>query len=223
MTMTIPTTIGPYRIDRELGRGGMGVVFLGHDTRLNRAVAIKALPPEVASDAERLQRFEREAKVLASLSHPNIAAIYGVEESGGRATFQRSHLQRGRKVDPVHRPSLREDDAAAIVQGADRWKFPARSDREGRGRLGRETGLAGGSPKYSPTGHLLFSKRDVLFAVPFDLGRLELKGTQVALQGGLRVASTWGNAEFRLSSDGTLLHVLGGDVGQNRHDGRHPA
>ncbi|MGH7681822.1 MAG: protein kinase domain-containing protein [Candidatus Eiseniibacteriota bacterium] len=83
MTTTTPTTIGPYRVDREIGRGGMGVVFLGHDTRLDRAVAIKALPPDVASDPERLQRFEREAKVLASLNHPNIATIYGVEESGG--------------------------------------------------------------------------------------------------------------------------------------------
>ena len=83
MTTTMPTTIGPYRVDRELGRGGMGVVFLGHDTRLDRAVAIKSLPPDVADDPDRLQRFEREAKVLASLSHPNVAAIYGVEESGG--------------------------------------------------------------------------------------------------------------------------------------------
>jgi Tol biopolymer transport system component len=75
----------------------------------------------------------------------------------------------------------------------------------------------GGSPEYAPTGHLLFSRRDALFAVPFDLGRLEVKGSPVALQGGLRVAASWGNAEFQSASDGTLLHVLGGNVGQNRH------
>ncbi|MGE5174948.1 MAG: protein kinase domain-containing protein [Hyphomicrobiales bacterium] len=75
--------IGPYRVERELGRGGMGVVFLSRDTRLDRAVALKALPEGVASDPDGLARFEREAKTLASLSHPNIATIYGVEESGG--------------------------------------------------------------------------------------------------------------------------------------------
>ncbi|HWB19392.1 MAG TPA: serine/threonine-protein kinase [Phycisphaerales bacterium] len=79
-----PSTIGPFTIERELGRGGMGVVFLAHDTRLDRQVAIKALPEELANDADRLSRFQREAKALASLHHPNIAAIYGLEEAGGR-------------------------------------------------------------------------------------------------------------------------------------------
>ena len=76
--------IGPYRIDREIGRGGMGVIFLAQDTRLGRAAAIKALPEDVAGDPDRLARFEREAKALASLSHPNVAGIYGLEESEGR-------------------------------------------------------------------------------------------------------------------------------------------
>ncbi len=93
MTGTSFQTIGPYRVDRELGRGGMGVVFLGHDPRLDRPVAIKALPPDVAADPERLQRFEREAKVLASLNHPNIAAIYGVEESGGARYLILEHVE----------------------------------------------------------------------------------------------------------------------------------
>ncbi len=75
--------IGPFQIERELGRGGMGEVYLARDTRLDRPVAIKALPAHLASDPERLARFEREAKVLASLSHPGIGAIYGLEESEG--------------------------------------------------------------------------------------------------------------------------------------------
>ncbi len=79
-----PTQIGPYEITREIGRGGMGVVFLARDTKLDREVAIKALPPEVVDDEEKFSRFEREAKLLASLNHPNIATIYGLEEVEGR-------------------------------------------------------------------------------------------------------------------------------------------
>ncbi len=79
-----PASIGPFKIDRELGRGGMGEVFLARDMRLDRQVAIKALPAHLSSDADRLTRFQREAKVLASLSHPNIGAIYGLEEAEGR-------------------------------------------------------------------------------------------------------------------------------------------
>jgi serine/threonine-protein kinase len=75
-----PAAIGPFKIDRELGRGGMGEVFLATDTRLDRQVAIKALPAHLSQDPDRLIRFQREAKLLASLNHPNIAAIYGLEE-----------------------------------------------------------------------------------------------------------------------------------------------
>jgi serine/threonine-protein kinase len=75
-----PEQIGTYSVDREVGRGGMGVVFLGHDTKLDRPVAIKALSDVFADDPERLVRFEREARVLASLSHGNIATVYGFEE-----------------------------------------------------------------------------------------------------------------------------------------------
>lgn len=79
-----PSSIGPYQVQRELGRGGMGEVFLARDTRLDRAVAIKALPAHLALDPDRLARFEREAKTLAALNHPGIAAIYGAEEVAGR-------------------------------------------------------------------------------------------------------------------------------------------
>ncbi|HJQ99318.1 MAG TPA: protein kinase [Candidatus Polarisedimenticolaceae bacterium] len=75
--------IGPYEIVAALGAGGMGQVFRAKDTRLNRVVAVKALHESFAMDAERVARFEREAQLLASLSHPNIGAIYGVEEAQG--------------------------------------------------------------------------------------------------------------------------------------------
>ena len=75
--------IGSYTVEREVGRGGMGVVYLARDPRLDRPVAIKVLPAEVAQDPERLARFEREARLLASLNHPNIGGIYGIEEDAG--------------------------------------------------------------------------------------------------------------------------------------------
>jgi serine/threonine-protein kinase len=72
--------IGHYRLVSKLGEGGMGAVYRAIDTRLNREVAIKLLPPAFGEDAARMQRFEREAQVLAALNHPNIAAIYGIEQ-----------------------------------------------------------------------------------------------------------------------------------------------
>jgi serine/threonine protein kinase len=75
--------VGPYEITAPIGAGGMGEVYRATDTKLKREVAIKVLPDDVAGDPDRLARFEREALVLASLNHPNIASIYGLEESGG--------------------------------------------------------------------------------------------------------------------------------------------
>ncbi len=76
--------LGAYEITAPLGAGGMGEVYRARDTKLNRDVAIKVLPAEVAGDAERLARFKREAQLLASLNHPHIAAIYGLEEADGK-------------------------------------------------------------------------------------------------------------------------------------------
>ncbi len=77
------TKLGPYEITEQLGAGGMGEVYRARDTSLDRDVAIKVLPEDFASDAVRLARFEREAKLLASLNHPNIATIHGFDESDG--------------------------------------------------------------------------------------------------------------------------------------------
>src|SRR3954454_10033449 len=75
--------LGDYEILELLGKGGMGEVYRGRDTKLCRDVAVKALPAEFARDPERVKRFQREARILAALNHPNIAAIYGLEESDG--------------------------------------------------------------------------------------------------------------------------------------------
>ena len=74
--------LGPYEIIAALGAGGMGEVYRAHDSRLSRDVAIKTLPPAFSNNPDRLTRFRREARMLASLNHPNIAAIYGLERSG---------------------------------------------------------------------------------------------------------------------------------------------
>ncbi len=79
-----PDKLGPYEIEGVLGQGGMGVVYQATDPRLGRPVAIKTLPPDLSHDPHRRSRFEREARALASLTHPNVAAIYGVEEVDGQ-------------------------------------------------------------------------------------------------------------------------------------------
>ena len=81
MPLTAGTRLGPYEVVAMIGEGGMGEVYLARDSRLKRDVAIKVLPALVANDPERLARFEREAQVLAALSHPNIAAIFGLEHA----------------------------------------------------------------------------------------------------------------------------------------------
>src|SRR5712691_3519780 len=83
MPLSVGGRLGPYEILAPIGAGGMGEVYRARDTKLEREVAVKVLPAALARDPERLARFEREAKVLASLNHPNIAQIYGVEESRG--------------------------------------------------------------------------------------------------------------------------------------------
>jgi serine/threonine protein kinase len=83
MTLTTGTKLSYYQISSQLGKGGMGEVYKAKDQKLGRDVAIKVLPEEFAKDADRVARFQREAKLLASLNNPNIAAIHGLEESDG--------------------------------------------------------------------------------------------------------------------------------------------
>src|SRR5271154_6780854 len=80
MPLAAGDRLGPYEILAPIGAGGMGEVYRARDTKLKREVALKVLPDSFARDPERMARFQREAEVLASLNHPNIAQIYGVEE-----------------------------------------------------------------------------------------------------------------------------------------------
>src|SRR5664279_2035039 len=81
--LTSCTKLGPYEIVASIGAGGMGEVYRARDTRLDRTVAIKVLPESFASDEERLQRFEHEARVLSALNHPNLLSIYDVGQQQG--------------------------------------------------------------------------------------------------------------------------------------------
>jgi serine/threonine-protein kinase len=108
--------LGPYEIVAPLGKGGMGEVYRARDTKLGREVAIKLLPAAVAQDADRLARFRREAQVLASLNHPNIAAIYGLEDAGD-ALFLVLELVEGEDLaERLKRGRIPIDDTLAIAK-----------------------------------------------------------------------------------------------------------
>ena len=91
----IGKTLAHYRITEKIGAGGMGEVYRARDSKLGRDVALKVLPKAFAHDAERMARFQREAQLLASLNHPHIASIYGLEQGEGvHALVLASHYER---------------------------------------------------------------------------------------------------------------------------------
>ena len=110
MPLSPGTRLGPYEIVAPLGAGGMGEVYRAHDPRLGREVAIKVLPDTLAHDADRLARFEREARLLAVLSHAGIASIFGVEEADG---------SRALVMELVEGPTLAERIAQGALAGAE--------------------------------------------------------------------------------------------------------
>src|SRR5215471_6542966 len=103
MSFNAGTKLGRYQIRSQLGAGGMGAVFLAEDTRLHRKVALKVLPAEMAANAERLARFQREAQAVAALNHPHIVTLYSVEEAEG-ATFITMEFVEGAPLEQVLLP-----------------------------------------------------------------------------------------------------------------------
>src|SRR5688572_9342173 len=89
----MPERIGRYRVMRTLGQGGMGVVYAAHDDRLDRDVAIKVVRPEIVADLVALERFRREARAAARVSHPNICALYELDEDAGQPFLVMELLQ----------------------------------------------------------------------------------------------------------------------------------
>jgi serine/threonine protein kinase len=108
--------LGPYEVTAQVGRGGMGEVYRATDTGLKRAVAIKVLPDALASDVDRLARFQREAEVLASLNHPNIAAIYGLERAGTMTALVMELVEGPTLADRIARGPLSMDEALPIAR-----------------------------------------------------------------------------------------------------------
>ena len=114
--MEIGSRVGAYEVIAKLGVGGMGEVYRARDTRLNRDVALKVLPEAFLLDADRLARFEREAQVLASLNHPNIGAIYGLEDSNGTRALVLELVEGPTLADRIARGPVPLDEALSIAR-----------------------------------------------------------------------------------------------------------
>jgi len=116
VTLNSGERLGPYEIVGAIGAGGMGEVYRARDTKLGREVALKVLPAGFAADAERLGRFEREAKVLASLNHPNIASIYGFEDSGSTRALVMELVEGPTLTDRIKAGAIPLDEALPIAK-----------------------------------------------------------------------------------------------------------
>jgi Tol biopolymer transport system component len=116
MGLGVGSKLGPYEITGPLGAGGMGEVYRARDARLSRDVALKVLREAFAADAERMARFEREAKVLASLNHPNIASIYGLEESNGVRALIMELVEGPTLAERITRGALPVEEALIIAR-----------------------------------------------------------------------------------------------------------
>ena len=106
MTLSPGTQLGPYQIVAPIGAGGMGEVYRAKDTRLDREVAVKVLSEQLAKDSDALRRFEREAKAVAALSHPNVLVIYDVGHESGRSFIVTELLQGETLRDRLQRSPL---------------------------------------------------------------------------------------------------------------------
>jgi serine/threonine protein kinase len=116
MSSWVGKSIAHYRVTAAIGAGGMGEVYRAADSRLGRDVAIKVLPAEFASDLERMARFEREAKVLASLSHANIASIFGIEDAQGARALVMEMVEGPTLAERIAKGALPLDEALLITK-----------------------------------------------------------------------------------------------------------
>ena len=116
MPLTSGTTLGPLSVIAKIGEGGMGEVYRARDTKLDRDVALKVLPEAFTSDPDRLAWFEREAKVLASLNHPNIGSIYGLEDADGVKALVLELVEGPTLADRIKQGPIPIDEALPIAK-----------------------------------------------------------------------------------------------------------
>ena len=190
MVLARGARLGPYEVLGPIGAGGMGQVFRARDTRLGRDVAVKTLPREFASDPERLARFEREARVLASLNHPNIAAIYGLEDDGGAPALILELVDGETLADRLARGPVALEDALAMA-------------RQIAGALdaAHEAGIVHRDLK---PGNVALSQVDTVKVLDFGLAKVhagagapaEGSGAQTLSSGGTREGTVLGTAAY---------------------------
>ena len=116
MPIQLGDHLGPYEILASIGAGGMGEVYRAHDSKLGRNVALKVLPDEFARDAERMARFQREAKFLASLNDPNIASVHGLEDSGTTRALVMELVEGPTLADRIKAGPIPLDEALPIAK-----------------------------------------------------------------------------------------------------------
>ena len=133
MALSAGTRLGSYEIVALLGAGGMGEVYRAHDTKLGRAVAIKVILDQFAADEERVGRFGREAKMLASLNHPRIASLFGMEHVDGQHFLVMELVEGETLADRLRR---------GPVRSRRRCRLPSRSPRRSRPRTKRGSSIA---------------------------------------------------------------------------------
>ena len=140
MSLDVGSRLGHYDVTALIGEGGMGQVYQATDTKLKRQVALKILPEAFSADPERLARFQREAEVLASLNHPNIAAIHGLEESEGIRALVLELIEGPTLADRIKRGPIPLDEACPS---------PSRSRRRLKPLMKQASSTATSSPPTS--------------------------------------------------------------------------
>ncbi len=183
-------TLGHYRVESTLGAGGMGVVFLCTDSRLDRKVAVKVLHESFARDTERMARFEREARVLASLNHTNIAAIHGIEDADGTKFLALEYVPGETLAERLHRGPLPRKEALDIC----RQIADALDAAHEKGIVHRD--LKPANIKITPEGQVKILDFGLAKAAASDSAAADLSQMATAAADGTREGTVMGTAAY---------------------------
>ena len=237
MALRVGTRLGHYDVTALIGEGGMGQVWQATDTQLNRQVALKILPDAFAADPDRLARFKREAQILASLNHPNIAAIYGIEESEGTRALVLELVEGPTLADGISKGPIPLDEALPIAKQIAEALEAAHEagvihrDLKPANIKVLDFGLAKAldpapdadpsqSPVWSPAGGELFYRVENRVMVVSVEGDSELTFGVPGLVFEARFtlnAEIWGSRDYDMSADGQRFVAVEGDDLFPRH------